>query len=73
MEFPIKMLIDYTPENLQKSMETFNNRHRSTKMKYKFSLAMKDAERHHKKLLRIEKEKKFQQVIVKHMEIEKEI
>ena len=67
------MLIDYTPENIQKSHETFNSRHRSVKMKYKYSLAMKDAERHHKKLQKIEKEKKFEQIIVKHVEIEKEI
>lgn len=60
VEFPINMLIDYTPENIQKSLETFNGRHRSSKMKYKFALAMKDAERHHKKLMRIEKERKFQ-------------
>ena len=61
------MLLDYTPENKQKSLETFNNRERSKKMMYKYQLAMKDAERHHKILLKREKDKKFEQVIAKHM------
>ena len=67
VEFPLNMLLDYTPENKQKSLETFNNRERSKKMMYKYQLAMKDGERDHKILLKREKDKKFEQVITKHM------
>lgn len=61
------MLLDYNLENRQKCIDAFNNGARSKKMKDKFQLAMKSADKHHRRLLKKEKDKKNEEVMAKHL------